>query len=187
MEREALEGVWGWEWLDSISEGFSNPDDPRISGKWDEELRLEQSRSCSPQLMGNPQGWNPCLPTGIFPLPQGMRAAASPQPKPDARRRPNPKSIPKNPNESHFSPLTIHIVHLEEELELFRGIPAEQPVQGPQQLLPAQGAAAVGIEEREKPLGKEGLREKRECSRGAGNWECSHGAGNWECSRGAQN
>lgn len=42
------------EWLDLISKGFSNLNDPTISGKQDGELGLERSRSQSSQLMGNP-------------------------------------------------------------------------------------------------------------------------------------
>jgi len=52
---------------------------------------------------------------------------------------------------------TVHVVDLEQELELVRLAAVDQEVQSLQQLVQADGAAAVRVEQREETLGEEGL------------------------------
>lgn len=61
-------------------------------------------------------------------------------------------------------PLTVHIVDLEQELELVCLTAVDQEVQGFQQLFQTDGAAAVGVEQREETLGEERLRATTQTS-----------------------
>lgn len=51
--------------------------------------------------------------------------------------------------------LTIHVVDLEQELELVCLAAVDQEVQGFQQLFQTDGAAAIRVEQREETLGEE--------------------------------
>lgn len=53
--------------------------------------------------------------------------------------------------------LTVHVVDLEQEAELVRLCAMDQQVQGLQQLLQADGAAAVRVEQSEESLSEERL------------------------------
>ncbi len=53
--------------------------------------------------------------------------------------------------------LTVHIVDLEQELELVSLAAVDQEVQSFQQLVQTDGAAAVRVKQREETLGKERL------------------------------
>lgn len=53
--------------------------------------------------------------------------------------------------------LTVHVIDLEQEPELVRLVAVDQQVQSLQQLLQADGAAAVRVEQGEEPLGEERL------------------------------
>lgn len=52
---------------------------------------------------------------------------------------------------------TVYVVDLEEESELVRLAAVDQEVQSSEQLVQADGAAAVGVKEGKETLGKERL------------------------------
>lgn len=69
----------------------------------------------------------------------------------------NAHFVHKNTNEPTFHPLTIHIIHLEEEPQLVHLSAMHEQAQGFQQLLQADGAAPVRVKQGKEPLSKEGL------------------------------